>query len=39
VASLSHHEIGLATNRSEGATRVLLHRSLVHLARRLDSSP
>ncbi|MBK8180912.1 MAG: sigma-70 family RNA polymerase sigma factor [Planctomycetes bacterium] len=39
VAGLSHREIGLAMNRSEGATRVLLHRSLVHLARRLDTSP
>lgn len=39
IAGLSHREIGLAMNRSEGATRVLLHRSLVNLARRLDTSP
>lgn len=36
VVGLSHKEIADAMGRSEGATRVLLHRALAHLAELLD---
>lgn len=36
VVGLAHKEIAEVMGRSEGATRVLLHRSLAHLAEVLD---
>lgn len=36
VVGLPHKEIAEAMNRSEGATRVLLHRALTKLAEKLD---
>jgi len=37
VAGLPHSEIALAMGRSEAATRVLLHRSLLRLAKALEA--
>lgn len=37
VAGLAHSEIALAMGRSEAATRVLLHRALLRLAKTLDT--
>lgn len=36
IVGLSHREIAEAMDRSEGATRVLLHRSLVKLSKLLE---
>jgi len=38
IVGLSHREIGEKLGKSEGATRVALHRALIKLAERLDAS-
>jgi len=36
VLGLSHLEVAVQTGRTEGASRILLHRALTKLARLLD---